>query len=152
MYEKPFDVETLEVLSEITEGAAIPKLFMSEDNRELNEALHCKYPLVDQVPHLVYCAKVLVEEREANRKEIQQLKDETLKKVVDDQEKIISTYNGTYLQRTKVKNGKKIARKDTVTKEAIQQLKSQHLTINQISKKLGCSRSTVWRRLNEQTD
>lgn len=140
----------LEALNEMTKGKEIEVYLTDEGKKAVEKALNNKF-IFDSFNHLLHCADILVEEREANRKEIQQLKDEneTLKKVVDDQEKIISTYNGTYLQRAKVKNGKKIARKGTVTKEAIQQLKSQHLTINQISKKLGCSRSTIWRRLNE---
>lgn len=101
--------------------------------------------------YLIHCALTLASERIKKEEEIRQLKDEveTLKKEVKKQGEIISTYNGSYLQRAKVKSGVKIAKKNNITKEAILQLKGQNLTLNQIANKLGCSRTTVWRRLNE---
>lgn len=133
--------------------------FPVEDEKTLREALNLNnFNFVDAIGRLLSCVEALVLEQNnmkmannAKEEQIQQLKDENeaLKKMACEHEKIISTYNGSYLQRTKVKNGIKIAKKDNVTKEAIQQLKGQNLTIEQIAEKLGCSRTTVWRRLKE---
>lgn len=147
MFIREIEKEILEVLGELAKAPDIIKISF-EAEFELDRVLDCHS--MEREGYLTHCALTLASERIKNEKEIRQLKDEveTLKREMNKQSEIISTYNGSYLQRTKVKSGVKIAKKNTVTKEAIQQLKGQNLTINQIANKLGCSRTTVWRRLN----
>lgn len=145
------DKNILEVLREITQDHDQKLISVPvETEREIDFALGCRFEGL-RVKYLLHCTIILASERIANRNQIQQLKaeNEALKKSVSEKEKIISAYNGSYRQRAKVKSGMKIAKKDGITKEVIQRLKGQGLTVEQIAKKLGCSRSTVWRRLKE---
>lgn len=148
MFIKEIEKEILEVLGELAKAPDIIKI-SSEAEFELDRVLGCHS--MEREGYLIHCALTLASERIKKEEEIRQLKDEveTLKKEVKKQGEIISTYNGSYLQRAKVKSGVKIAKKNNITKEAILQLKGQNLTLNQIANKLGCSRTTVWRRLNE---
>ena len=145
--------EASETLREVIEAYNKEKAIISiEIREEIDRMLQCDtFDFYKRGEYLLFCSIVLASVRAKNIEQIQQLKgeNEALKKMVDEQEKIISTYNGSYLQRTKVINGMKIAKKGNVTKEAIQQLKGKNLTIEQIAEKLGCSRTTVWRRLKE---
>ena len=133
--------------------------FPCEDEKSVCEALNLNYfSFINVIGRLLSCVEVLELERNnmkmannAKEKQLQQLEKEieTLKKEVQAQKEIISTYNGSYLQRTKLKNGMKIAKKNDITKEAIQRLKGEGLSVEKIAEKLGCSRTTVWRRLRE---
>ena len=145
------DKQILEVLSEITEDHDQDLIGLSIDAiYSIDLALGCRFQTMRD-KYLLHCIVILAAERINNRAEIEQLKGEVeaLQKEVYESREIISTYNGSYLQRAKVKNGLKIAKKGAVTKEAIQRLQGQNLTIEQIAKELGCSRSTIWRRLKE---
>lgn len=151
---KELDEEMIDELREITEKHDQDLIQLSSSAEfALNQALGCRFEML-QGQYYRHCIYILASERIRNRKKLQQLRDEveTLTKEVQEQRKIIDTYNGSYLQRVKVKNGVKIARKSAITKEAIQQLQNQGLTIEQIAKKLGCGRTTIWRRLNEQVN
>lgn len=67
----------------------------------------------------------------------------------DELKKLISTYNGNLVQRAKVQNGQKIARKDNVEVDKIKELLASGLSQDEVAEKLQCSRSTIWRRLKE---
>lgn len=64
-------------------------------------------------------------------------------------ESLIATYNGSYIQRIKLKNGKKIAYKENVTAEEIIKLKKAGLSDKEIAERIGASQSTIWRRRKE---
>lgn len=63
---------------------------------------------------------------------------------------VIDTYNGSFLQRAKVKSGVSTPRKkEEVTKEKINKLLGLGYNQEEIAKELKCSRATIWRRLKE---
>lgn len=81
---------------------------------------------------------------------LEQLKTENqaLKNKLDQQNKLISTYNGMYANRAKVAVGiRKPARIDGIEPSTIRQYINAGYSMNQIANKLGCSVSTLYRRL-----
>lgn len=81
---------------------------------------------------------------------LEQLKTENqaLKNKLDQQNKLISTYNGMYVNRAKVASGiRKPARIDGIEPSTIRQYIKAGYSMNQIANKLGCSVSTLYRRL-----
>lgn len=152
MYINVLKQQVLNELSDLVKSKEMIHLGFEALNH-LDDAIDCQY-LADRSEHLIHCVLVLLSDREENKNKIRQLKDENeaLKKQVYEQKKVIETYNGTYSQRAKVKSGLKIAKKNHVTKEAIQELQEQGLGVEQIAKRLGCSRITIWRRLNKQSE
>ena len=73
---------------------------------------------------------------------------QALKNKLDQQNKLISTYNGMYANRAKVAVGiRKPARIDGIEASTIRQYIKAGYSMNQIANKLGCSVSTLYRRL-----
>jgi len=72
-----------------------------------------------------------------------------LRQKVDELEKIISTYNQHYVQRTKAKAGVKIAAKPLEVREKAKKLREEGKTQMQIAEECGVSRSTVVRWLSK---
>ena len=84
-------------------------------------------------------------------KQFKSLQDELdkIKRENKELKKLISTYNKNLLQRARVQNGQKIARKDNVEVDKIKELLASGLSQDEVAEKLQCSRSTIWRRLKE---
>ncbi|MCT8974984.1 helix-turn-helix domain-containing protein [Clostridium sp. CX1] len=72
-----------------------------------------------------------------------------LEEKLKSRDSLIETYNKCYVQQAKLKNGEKIARRNDVTAEDVIKFKQEGLTIGQIAKKLGVSKSTINRRSKE---
>lgn len=71
-----------------------------------------------------------------------------LKEQLAQQNKLISSYNGMYLNRAKVAAGiRKPARIEGIEPNTIRQYINAGYSMNQIADKLGCSVSTLYRRL-----
>ena len=80
--------------------------------------------------------------------EQQKSENQALKNKLDQQNKLISTYNGMYANRAKVAVGiRKPARIDGIEASTIRQYIKAGYSMNQIANKLGCSVSTLYRRL-----
>lgn len=80
--------------------------------------------------------------------EQQKSENQALKNKLDQQNKLISSYNGMYANRAKVASGiRKPARIDGIEPSTIRQYIKAGYSMNQIADKLGCSVSTLYRRL-----
>lgn len=100
--------------------------------------------LETEISNLILRFDTLEEKLKTQAIENKKLSDEN-----NELKKIIDTYNKNYLQRSKLKAGEKIALREDVSREEIEDLAYKGLTRNQIADKLNCSRSTIWRRMNE---
>lgn len=80
--------------------------------------------------------------------EQQKTENQALKNKLAQQNKLISSYNGMYANRAKVASGiRKPARIDGIEPSTIRQYIKAGYSMNQIADKLGCSVSTLYRRL-----
>lgn len=74
---------------------------------------------------------------------------ESLKREIEIRKKHV-TLSESKIQAKKVQEGEKIARKNEVTAAGIKALQDRGMTIVQIAELYGCSRATIYNRLNEE--
>lgn len=139
-------------------------VFTQYEERYLNSIFGGSSTFITLISNLVSCYQHLMKNKASNEKimnlsnqveildkQFKSLQDELDKTKRENEElkKLISTYNGNLVQRAKVQNGQKIARKDNVEVGEIKKLLASGLSQDEVAEKLQCSRSTIWRRLKE---
>ena len=139
-------------------------VFTQYEERVLNQTFGGNGTFITFISNLVSCYQHLMKNQaspekimnlsnqvEILDKKFKSLQDELDKTKRENEElkKLISTYNGNLVQRAKVQNGQKIARKDNIEVDEIKELLASGLSQDKIAEKLQCSRSTIWRRLKE---
>ena len=115
-----------------------------------NEYLSILFKLLSCFNHKITEGSIETADYKLMKDTLEYLKSENqaLKNKLDQQNKLISTYNGMYANRAKVAVGiRKPARIDGIEASTIRQYIKAGYSMNQIANKLGCSVSTLYRRL-----
>ena len=115
-----------------------------------NEYLSILFKLLSCFNHKITEGSIETADYKLMKDTLEYLKsdNQALKNKLDQQNKLISTYNGMYANRAKVAVGiRKPARIDGIEASTIRQYIKAGYSMNQIANKLGCSVSTLYRRL-----
>lgn len=152
--------EILNELEKISGKVQSDIQFTQQDEIYLQRALHLKSnQYIGVIERLLSCVKILVADRNDINFEVQRqtgINENLLAQIAELEEenqrlkKEMESYNGTLLQRARVKAGTvKPAEKAKPTKTEVQSLINQGFNREQIAAKYGVSRSTIWRMLKD---